>query len=101
MVSDFSMILAVGNAEIRQSVSPKMEQSATDAGGVLEVAEKTPTGGAVDAESSVAKGVADSRSSEHASLSQQNLDSFALTNNQNPRSVDPFSTAGTVFNSRG
>lgn len=58
MVSDFSMILAVGNAEIRQSVSPKMEQSASDAGGVMEVAEKTPTGG-VDAESSVAKGVAE------------------------------------------
>lgn len=101
MVTDSSMLLSVGLSEAQASVTPRAEQPVPGTGGRSDVLADNSASRLVDAESSVVKNIVEERSAETGSLHQQNLDSFALTNNQSPKAVDPFSTAGTVFQRKG
>lgn len=101
MVSDSSMLMSIGNQEAA-IVTPKSNQPILEgSGGKVADPVLTQSIGSIDAESSEVKGIVEQRSATSASGAQQSIDSFALNNNKSPRDMDPFSTAGAVFNSRG
>ena len=108
MVSDGTMITAVGLAETSAAVTPAAPIPApasaggdTSQGGSPDLKIQASPDNQIEAKSSVAKNMVDAQAATSASMAQQSIDSQVHTQNQSPRAYDPFSTAGAVFNSRG
>ena len=108
MVSDGTMVTAIGLAETSASVTPAASIPAsaaaggdTSQGGSPDLKIQASPDSQVDAKSAVAKNMVDAQAASSASMAQQSIDSQVHTQNQSVRAYDQFSTAGAVFNSRG
>ena len=108
MVSDGTMITAIGLSATATAVTPPAPTPAPASaggdpsqGGSPDVKISASPDSQVDAQSAVAKNMVDAQAATSASGAQHSIDSQVQTQNQSARAYDPFSTAGAVFNSRG
>ncbi len=100
MVGDSSMLESINSYEGHRLISSPQPTISKGAGARHDDPITRPEPADVENDITVAKNLAEQRSAEHASVAQESLDSFAFSNTESPREIDPFSTAGTIFNSR-